>query len=82
MSSSQLETRLACSMLLLEAERWPPSPESYPSQEAIRRRVETMNAADDDWIETFKAELRDRLARNDVRVEIIRRYLLQHGIAL
>lgn len=82
MSFSQPEQRLACSMLLLEAEQWPPLPESYPSQEVIQKRVEMMNNADDAWIETYKAELRAKLARSDVRVELIRRYLLHHGIAL
>ena len=82
MSFTQLEQHLACSMLLLEAEQWPPSAESYPSQEAIQRRLEIASSADDAWIETCKAELRAKLARSDVRVELIRRYLLHHGIAL
>lgn len=78
--AATLEQKLAYSMLLLEAEQWPPLQDALPSKEKVAEKLEMLRGNSDNWVEAYKQDLRAKLSRSDVRVLSVRRYLLEHGI--
>lgn len=82
MPSRESESRLACAMLLLESETWPPSPETLPSAERIKQKARLLSDESEDWEKACVLDLLEKEARGDVRVALLRTYLRKHGIEL